>query len=157
MFYLACPSRGQQRWPAKILRWCGLSGGLGKVRVNLADKRFSCTHTSHTFAVRGTQRVSLYLVHCETSRSLTNGWCQGCRGPKMGEHSIWQLWHLRILQMDTKITIETVSVSEFWSELLTFSIRMSHRVCVHECANGEPVTSTSVHLFCKSYVYQVLC
>lgn len=35
------------------------------------------------------------------------------RGPKMEAHSIWQPCHLRILQMDTEITIETV-VSKFW-------------------------------------------
>lgn len=148
MFYLACPSRGQQRWPAKILRWCGLSGGLGKVRVNLADKRFSCTYTSHTFAVRGTRRVSLYLVHCEASRSLTNGWCQGCRGPKMGEHSIWQLWHLRILQMDTNYYWKCQC---FW--ILVWIARIQHKnvtscVCASVCKWG-----THYFHFCSFVLY----
>lgn len=93
---------------------------------------------------RGIQRVSLRLVPYEVFRSPLSGWCQGYQGPSGEEQcSIWQLWHLRFLQMDAEMTIETVSVSKFWSSTSTLlSLCMHSLVGTGLRADVGPFSST---------------
>lgn len=64
--------------------------------------------------------------------------------------------------MDTEITIETVSVSKFWShtsEALSFRhiVCFCVQMCIGVYVDVVPVTLASVHLFFKWYFCQVLC
>lgn len=64
--------------------------------------------------------------------------------------------------MDTEITFETVSVSEFWSsisEVLSFQhiVCLCGQMCTGVYADVGLVTPASIHLLYRWHLHQVLC